>query len=104
MPFRKRSSYPKTFCDRSKIGWRATKRCPGSASAFEAEDFLLAGASFTILISALPLRNFNRDNAGNHGFTPPLPPSRRVPVPENHFGNVGCGKLWHSPLAQLPVS
>jgi len=44
--------YPNTFCARSKMGWRATKRCPGSASESAAETFSLAGTGFTPLISA----------------------------------------------------
>ena len=44
--------YPNTFCARSKMGWRATKLCPGSASESAAETFSLTGTGFTPLISA----------------------------------------------------
>src|SRR6202795_1577202 len=43
------------------MGWRATKRCPGSASESAAETFSLAGTGFTPLISAEPWRNFRRN-------------------------------------------
>lgn len=62
-PLRKRSSYPNTFCERSRTGWRATKRCPGKASESGAPGFSLAGAGFTFLLSARRERNFRRRDA-----------------------------------------
>jgi hypothetical protein len=108
-----KNRYPNTFCAWSKMGWRATKRCPGSASESAAETFSLAATGFTPLNIGAAVaelrRNYESAISGNTGIQRRTGVRRasapRIGVWEfpAHFGNA---QMWKTkgipPLRSRP--